>query len=111
MSPWRAFADLGEMSLSFDYFNFDRSLGQGMASMWKLKGKLPTIKLGPQRVTPSVPRDCKENCFRAKESSEKNLWKITNQLSGEFAVQFHIAQQVKIWDVEKNNKIHQPWKK
>lgn len=33
---------------------------------------------------------------------KKNLWKITDQISCGFAVQFHIVQQVKIWDFEKN---------
>lgn len=99
------------LSFSFDSCKFDRSLAQGMPSRWRLKGCLPFRKLGPKRMTPTGPRDCKESCFRATQSSERNLWKITNQFSCGLAAQFHIAQQTKIWYFEKNNKIPQLWQK
>lgn len=56
-------------------------------------------------MTCDLYRDCKGDCFRAKQSSEKISLEITNQFSCGFVGPFHIAQQVKIWDFENNGKI------
>ena len=62
-------------------------------------------KAGVKKSDTPKAQECKKNCFRAKQSGEKNSVKSYINSYG-FAVQFHTAQQVKYWDFEKNDKTH-----